>query len=207
MLAVTSPKLAGLVLAGTPLVVVPLWLLGYRVRRLSRASQDRIADIGAFVDEVLHGIRTVQAFCHDTIDRQRHRERVESAFATSVRRARLGALMSATAILFTFGAVGVVLWIGGQEVLAGRLSGGELSAFVFYAVLVASAVGTLSEVAGDLLRGAGASERLAELLAQEAAIASPPRPARLPIPAAGRIEIEHLKFAKASKFGWMALTR
>jgi ATP-binding cassette subfamily B protein len=198
MLAVTSPKLTGLVLVGTPLVVVPLWLLGYRVRRLSRASQDRIADIGAFVDEVLHGIRTVQAFCHEAIDRQRHRERVESAFTTAVRRARLGALMSATAILFTFGAVGVVLWIGGQEVLAGRLSGGELSAFVFYAVLVASAVGTLSEVAGDLLRGAGASERLTELLEQEPAVASPPRPARLPVPAAGRIEIAHLEFAYPS---------
>jgi ATP-binding cassette subfamily B protein len=90
MLAVTSPKLTGLVLLGTPLVVVPLWLLGYRVRRLSRASQDRIADIGAFVDEVLHGIRTVQAFCHEAVDRQRHGERVESAFATAIRRARLG---------------------------------------------------------------------------------------------------------------------
>jgi ATP-binding cassette subfamily B protein len=206
MLAVTSPKLTGLVLAGTPLVVVPLWLLGYRVRRLSRASQDRIADIGAFVDEVLHGIRTVQAFCHEAIDQQRHRERVESAFATAVRRARLGALMSATAILFTFGAVGVVLWFGGQEVLAGRLSGGELSAFVFYAVLVASAVGTLSEVAGDLLRGAGASERLTELLEQEPAVASPPRPARLPLPAAGRIEIENLEFAYPSNSGTPVLS-
>ncbi len=195
MLAVTSPKLTGLVLLGTPLVVVPLWLLGYRVRRLSRASQDRIADVGAYVDEVLHGIRTVQAFGHEAEDRRHYRDRVEAAFDTAVRRSLLGALMSGTAILFTFGAVGVVLWVGGQEVLAGQLSGGELSAFVFYAVLVASSVGTLSEVAGDLLRGAGASERLIELLEQKPAVSSPDRPKDMPRPAAGLIEIDNLGFA------------
>jgi ATP-binding cassette subfamily B protein len=198
MLAITSPKLTGLVLLGTPLVVVPLWLLGYRVRRLSRASQDRIADIGAFVDEVLHGIRTVQAFCHETVDNRRHRDLVESAFTTAVRRSLLGALMSGTAVLFTFGAIGVVLWIGGQEVLAERLSGGELSAFVFYAVLVAGAVGTLSEVAGDLLRGAGASERLTELLEQETAIRSAPHPKCLPATAIGRIQLANVDFAYPS---------
>jgi len=198
MLAVTSPKLTGLVLLGTPLVVVPLWLLGYRVRRLSRESQDRIADVGAYVDEVLHGIRTVQAFCHEAVDRRRYGQRVESAFATAVHRSLLGALMSGTAVLFTFGAIGLVLWVGGQEVLAGRLSGGELSAFVFYAVLVASSVGTLSEVAGDLLRGAGASERLIELLEQGSAVASPARPKALPSPASGRISVADLGFAYPS---------
>jgi ATP-binding cassette subfamily B protein len=198
MLAVTSPKLTGLVLLGTPFVIVPLWLLGYRVRRLSRASQDRIADIGAFVDEVLHGIRTVQAFCHEAVDNRRHRDLVESAFTTAVRRSLLGALMSGMAVLFTFGAIGVVLWIGGQEVLAGRLSGGELSAFVFYAVLVAGAVGTLSEVVGDLLRGAGASERLTELLEQETAVSSPLSPTGLPTPVIGRIQIANVDFAYPS---------
>jgi ATP-binding cassette, subfamily B, bacterial len=201
MLAVTSPKLTGLVLLGTPFVVVPLWLLGYRVRRLSRASQDRIADIGAFVDEVLHGIRTVQAFCHESVDKCRHRDRVESAFTTAVRRSLLGALMSGTAVLFTFGAIGVVLWIGGQEVLAGRLSGGELSAFVFYAVLVAGAVGTLSEVAGDLLRGAGASERLTELLEQQTAVSTPQNPTSLPTPVVGRIQLTNVEFAYPSNPG------
>lgn len=198
MLAVTSPKLTAMVLLGIPLVVVPLWSLGHRVRRLARASQDRIADIGAFVDEVLHGIRTVQAFCHEAVDRRRHRERVEQAFTTAVHRGRLGALMAAIAILFTFCAIGIVLRIGGQEVLAGHLSAGELLAFVFYAVLVASAVGSLSEVAGDLLRGAGASERLSELLDQEPAIASPPCPIRLPEPVNGRIEVSVLAFAYPS---------
>jgi len=206
MLAITSPKLTGLVLLGTPLVVVPMWLLGYRVRRLSRASQDRIADIGAFVDEVLHGIRTVQAFCHEAVDTRRHRDRVESAFTTAVHRSLSGALMSGTAVLFTFGAIGVVLWIGGQEVLAGRLSGGELSAFVFYAVLVAGAVGTLSEVAGDLLRGAGASERLIELLEQEAAISSPPNPTNLPAPVVGRIQLKNVDFAYPSNPGMPVLS-
>jgi ATP-binding cassette, subfamily B, bacterial len=195
MLALTSPHLTGLVLLGTPLVILPLWLIGHRVRRLSRASQDRIADVGAYVDEVLHAIRTVQAFCHEAVDRARYGERVETAFATSVRRARLGALLSAIAVSATFGAIGVVLWIGGREVLAGRLSGGELSAFLFYAVLVASSVGGLSELVGDLLRGAGASERLMELLGTEVRIRAPDQPQGLPIPSRGRIELVDLSFA------------
>jgi ATP-binding cassette subfamily B protein len=147
------------------------------------------------VDEVLHAIRTVQAFCHEAVDRARYGDRVESAFATSVRRARLGALLSAIAVSVTFGAIGVVLWVGGREVLAGRLSGGELSAFLFYAVLVASSVGGLSELVGDLLRGAGASERLIELLGTQASIRAPEQPLTLPIPARGHIEIRDLSFA------------
>jgi len=195
MLALTSPRLTGLVLLGTPLVILPLWLIGHRVRRLSRASQDRIADVGAYVDEVLHAIRTVQAFCHEAVDRARYRERVEMAFAAAMRRAWLGALLSAIAVSVTFGAIGVVLWIGGREVLADRLSGGELSAFLFYAVLVASSVGGLSEVVGDLLRGAGASERLLELLGTKAMIRAPDRPLALPVPTCGRIELANLSFA------------
>jgi ATP-binding cassette subfamily B protein len=205
MLAVTSPRLTGMVLLGTPLVVAPLWLLGHRVRRLARASQDRIADLGAYVDEVMHGIRTVQAFCHEPVDRRRYGDHVEAAFDTAMRRSLLGAVMGGTAVLFTFGAVGVVLWIGGQEVLAGRLSGGELSAFVFYAIIVASSVGTLGELAGQLLRGAGAAERLLELLAQRPAIASPAKPMPLPVPAAGRIEMADVGFAYPSQPGLRVL--
>ena len=195
MLALTSPWLTGLVLLGTPLVVLPLWLLGHRLRRLARASQDRVADVGAFVDEVLHAIRTVQAFCHEAIDRARYRERVEAAFATAMGRARLSASLGAIATALTFGAIGVVLWVGGREVLAGRLSGGELSAFLFYAVLVASSIGGLSEIAGELLRGAGASERLMELLATESQIRAPAIPQALPSPPRGAIEIAALSFA------------
>jgi ATP-binding cassette subfamily B protein len=201
MLAVTSLKLTGLVLLGTPAVVLPVWLLGYRVRRLARQSQDRIADVGAYVDEVLHAIRTVQAFCHEPVDRRRYGDRVEAAFATAIRRALLGALLAGLVIFLTFGAIGVVLWTGGHEVIADRLSGGELSAFVFYAVLVARSVGGLSEVLGELLRGAGASERLLELLEQRPRIAAPARPRRLPSPAAGGIEIRGLRFAYLGERG------
>jgi len=199
MLALTSPTLTGLVLLGTPVVVIPLWLLGYRVRRLSRASQDRIADVGAYADEVLHGIRTVQAFRHEGVDRRRYGERAEAAFGVALRRSRMTALLAGAAVLFTFGAVGIVLWFGGREVLAGRMSGGELSAFVFYAVLVASSVGTLSEVVGDLLRGAGAAERLIELVERQPAILAPERPVRLPGPPEGRLAIEGMTFAYPSR--------
>ena len=195
MLTLTSPQLTGLVLLGTPLVILPLWLLGSRLRRLSRASQDRVADVGAFVDEVLHAIRTVQAFCHEAIDRERYHERVEAAFGTALRRALLSAALGAIATALTFGAIGAVLWVGGREVLAGHMSGGELSAFLFYAVLVASSIGGLSEIVGELLRGAGASERLMELLATESGIRAPAHPQSLPRPAQGRIDIQDLGFA------------
>jgi len=195
MLALTSPHLTGLVLLGTPLLFLPLWLIGGRLRRLSRQSQDRIADLGAFVDEVLHAVRTVQAFCHEPVDRARNRDRVEAAFATAVRRARLGALLAAVGVSVTFGGIGLVLWVGGQQVLAGHLSGGELSAFLFYALLVAGSVGNLSEIVGELLRGAGASERLMELLHAEPQIRAPEQPLPLAQPVRGRILIEELRFA------------
>ena len=195
MLALTSPALTGLVLLGTPLLFLPLWLIGGRLRRLSRQSQDRVADLGAFVDEVLHGIRTVQAFCHEPVDRARNRERVEAAFGTAVSRARLGALLAAVGVSVTFGGIGLVLWVGGQQVLAGRMSGGQLSAFLFYALLVAGSVGNLSEIVGELLRGAGASERLMELLRAEPRIRAPERPLTLARPVRGHIAIEQLGFA------------
>ncbi len=195
MLAVTSPKLTAWVVAGTPVILLPVWLIGFRVRRLSRASQDRIADVGAYVDEVLHAIRTVQACCHEPIDRRRYGERVEQAFATARRRALLSATLGGIAMALTFGAIGLILWLGGQEVIAGRMSGGELSAFLFYALLVASSVGGLSEMAAELFRGAGAGERLVELLAKEPRITAPAQPLALPKPAAGRIELRDLRFA------------
>jgi ATP-binding cassette subfamily B protein len=199
MLSITSGKLALLVLLGVPVAVIPLWLLGHRVRRLSRSSQDRIADIGALIDEVLYGIRTVQAFCHERIDRRRYGERVEAAFQAAVRRTRVSALLTATVMLFTFCAVSLVLWVGGHDVLAGRLSGGQLSAFVFYALLVAGSVGALSEVAGDLLRAAGATERLLELLNTEPLISAPAVPVALPDPARGQLELDKVTFRYPSR--------
>jgi ATP-binding cassette, subfamily B, bacterial len=194
MLAITSPALTGLVLLGVPFVILPAWLLGHRVRRLSRDSQDRIADVGAYVDEVIHGIRTVQACCHEPIDRQRYGTQVESAFEVAARRSMTSALLAAVSTLLTFGAIGIVLWVGGRQVLDGTLTGGELSAFLFYAVVVAGSVGSLSELMGQLLRGAGASERLMELLQAQPSIRKPPQPRSLPLPARGRVEFESVRF-------------
>ncbi|KXX65792.1 ABC transporter transmembrane domain-containing protein [Marichromatium gracile] len=199
MLAVTSPGLTGLVLLGVPLVIGPAWLLGHRVRRLSRASQDRVADVAAYVDEVIHGIRTVQACGHEPIDRRRYGEQVESAFEVARQRSLTSALLAGIATLLTFGAIGVVLWIGGHQVLDGTLSGGELSAFLFYAILVAGAVGSLSELVGQLLRGAGASERLMELLEARPAIAAPDAPVALPQPAHGEIRFDAVRFCYPSR--------
>jgi len=206
MLAVTSPRLTAMVLVGVPLVVLPTWLLGWRVRRLSRKSQDRIGDIGAYIDETLHAIRTVQAFAHEPIDQRRYGARVEDAFNTAMQRSLASALMSGFVTLITFGAIGTVLWFGGNEVLRGKLSGGELSAFLFYAVLVAGSVGSLSDIVGQLLRGAGASERLMELLVTEPGITPPARPERLPEPVTGRVQALGLGFSYPARPGTMALT-
>ena len=199
LLAVTSPKLAAMVLLGVPAVIVPVWVLGQRVRRLSRLGQDRIADVGSFVDEVLYGIRTVQAFCHEWLDRDRYDERAESAFVAAVRRARVSALLSGLVMLLTFGAISVVLWVGGHDVLAGRITGGELSAFVFYAVLVAGSASALSEVASDLMRAAGATERLMQLLNSEPQIKTPATPVSLPQPARGGVDIQDVTFHYPSR--------
>jgi ATP-binding cassette, subfamily B, bacterial len=203
MLVITSPKLTVLVVLGVPLVIAPILLFGRRVRRLSRASQERIADVSTHIDESLHEIRTVQSYGHEDQDRQRFGERVEAAFSTATRRIRQRALLVALVMLLAFGAVGVILWIGGHDVLAGRMTAGELSAFVFYAVLVAGAVGAVSEVIGDLQRAAGATERLMELLATEPFIRAPAQPQPLPEPKgnekAGEVSFEHVTFHYPSR--------
>jgi ATP-binding cassette subfamily B protein len=178
MLVATSAKLAGLVLVVVPLVVVPILFFGRRVRSLSRRSQDRVADVGAYAEEMINAIRTVQAFTHEPIDRARFAQRTMDSFAVAVARIRVRALLTAVVILLAFGAIAFVLWVGGYDVIEGRLSGGDLSAFLFYAVLTAFAVGTISEVFGDLQRAAGAAERLLELLATRPDIAAPAQPAR-----------------------------
>ena len=194
MLVVTSPKLTVVILVVVPLVVVPIVYFGRRVRALSRKSQDRVADIGAYAEEAINAIRTVQAFTHEPVDRQRFADRVTAAFATANSRIRVRALLMALVILLAFGAVAVVLWVGGYDVIAGTMTGGALSAFVFYAILVAISVGTVSEVVGDLQRAAGAAERLLELLATRPDIDAPPRPLPLPSPAAGKVEFEGVTF-------------
>ncbi|MEK9900838.1 MAG: ABC transporter transmembrane domain-containing protein [Rhodospirillaceae bacterium] len=199
MLAVTSPRLTLLVLVVVPLVLVPILVFGRKVRRLSRESLDRLADVSAYVDESIANIRTVQAFGHEEIDRTRFSGRVEETFATSVRRIRARALLTAIVILLVFGAVGVILWVGGRDVIAGRLSAGDLSAFVFYAVVVASSVGAISEVIGELQRAAGATERLFELMDMQPAIVAPAAPKTLPAPVTARVALEGVTFHYPSR--------
>lgn len=205
MLLITSPKLTGLVLLGVPLVLGPIILFGRRVRKLSRASQDRVADVGAYIDEALHEIRTVQAYGHQGQDTRLFGERVEAVFATSVRRIVQRASLMAAVILLVFGAIGFILWVGGHDVVAGRLSGGQLSAFIFYAVMMAVGVGTISEVIGDLQRAAGATERLMELLATEPEISAPSSPVALPSPARGAIGFDNVTFYYPSRLDLPAL--
>ncbi len=199
LLAVTSAKLTGLAFLVMPLVVVPILVYGRRVRRLSRDSQDRVADVGAYADEALAAIRTVQAFGHEPLDRQRFATRTEEAFATALRRIGARAILTATVLVLVFGSVSMILWVGGHDVLAGRITGGELSAFVFYAVVVAGAAGAISEVIGDLQRAVGATERLLELLEMEPDIAAPAEPLPLPEPARGEIRFEQVVFRYPSR--------
>jgi ATP-binding cassette subfamily B protein len=207
MLALTSPKLTGLVLLVVPLVLVPLLLFGRRVRRLSRASQDRVADVGAYVEESLSAIRTVQAFTHEALDRKRFARRVEDALAVSMTRVKARSWLTALVMLMVFGAVSTVLWIGGHDVLAKRISAGELAEFVFYAVVVAGSVGAISEVVGDLQRAAGAAERLFDLMDMRPAIAAPAHPLPLPAPAEGRIEFQAVTFRYPARPERAALDR
>ena len=199
MLLITSVKLTLLVLIGVPLVVVPVWLLGRRVRKLSRISQDRIADVASRIDEVLYGIRTVQAFRHEEADRRAYGEQVDAAFAAAVARAKFSGSLTSLVMLLTFAGIGLVLWFGGQDVLAGRITGGELSAFVIFAVLVAGSVGALSEVAGELMRAAGATERLMELLASRSAVVVATTPVAMPDPATGRVAFRGVGFSYPSR--------
>jgi len=194
MLIFTSWKLAALVLLGVPATLVPILLLGRRVRRLSRASQDRIADVSAHVDEAVHEVRTVQAYVHEDQDRADFARHAEAAYAAAAQRIGQKAFLVAAVMLIAFCAVGLILWVGGHDVLAGRMSAGELSAFVFYAVVVATGAGTVSEVWGEIQGAAGASERLFELLDARPGIVSPWEASPAP-PAPRIVEFDAVTFA------------
>lgn len=203
-LFITNAKLTTLVLIGVPLVVAPILVFGRRVRRLSRQSQDRIAAVGAYIGEILGQIKTVQAYNHQEIDKHIFHRHVEDAFAIAKQRTFQRAMLITVVIMLVFGAVGLVLWVGGMDVIAGQISGGELAAFVFYSVIVGSAVGSISEVLGELQRAAGAAERTVELLSASNQIISPVSPKSLPI-VTGHIEIERLCFAYPSRPDVLAL--
>ncbi|MGQ5524789.1 ABC transporter transmembrane domain-containing protein [Chitinimonas sp. PSY-7] len=194
MLAVTSLKLTLLVLICVPLVVAPILLFGRRVRKLSRQSQDKVAAVSSVIDETVHEIRTVQAYGHEPSDRAAFAERVEATFATGKQRIRQRATMIVAVMVLVFGAVAAILWVGGHDVLTGKISAGQLSAFVFYAVIVAGAVATISEVIGDVQRAAGTLERLLELLSTQPDVANPSVPQSMPEPALGAVSFEAIRF-------------
>ena len=180
MMFVTSPKLSSIIIVLLLAVVLPIIMFGRRVRRLSRDSQDRIADASAMAGEILNAMTTVQAFTHEDIEAGRFRGSVERAFATAIRRIRARSLLTLIAILLVFGAIVFVLWLGAHAVIQGTMTGGELGQFILYSVLVAGAVGALAEVLGEAQRAAGATERLMELMEERSPIQSPEHPLALP---------------------------
>jgi len=199
MLLVTSGKLTMLVLIVVPLVIAPIIFFGRKVRRYSRASQEKIADVSAYIDETIHGIKTVQANTHEALDIQHFGTRVEEAVATAMLRIRARAVMTMIVITLVFSAIGVVLWIGGHDVLKGAVTAGQLSSFIFYAIVVAGAVGAISEVMGDLQRASGAAERIFELLVVVPEITAPSQPQALPSPLRGALHFDNMLFAYPSR--------
>ncbi|MDR3523732.1 MAG: ABC transporter transmembrane domain-containing protein [Acetobacteraceae bacterium] len=193
MLFFTSPKLTFVVLLVVPFVVVPLVLFGRRERKMARVAQDRVADLGALAEEAVAGLRTLQAFTHEAATLRDYRAAVERSVAAALRRVKLRATLILLVICLGFGAITFSLWVGGRDVLAGRISSGDLSAFVFYAVLLASTGATMSELWGEVQRAAGAAGRIGELLAEVPTIRPPAHPAKLPAPR-GAVAFENVTF-------------
>jgi len=207
MLVITNPKLALFVLAVVPFVVAPIILFGRKVRALSREAQARMADMVSEGGETLDAVRTVQAFAQEDRAARRFGEATERAFDAARRRVARRAVMTTLVIFIVFAAVGFLLWMGGHDVISGQISAGDLSAFVFYAVLVASSGGAISETIGDLQRAAGAAERLAELGAEPAVIVEAVNPKTLPKPVQGSVRFEEVSFRYPTRPDSPALDR
>ncbi|MFP3976750.1 ABC transporter transmembrane domain-containing protein [Marinobacter sp. KMM 10035] len=196
LLFITNAKLAGIILLGFPLVIAPILFFGRRVRQLSRLSQDRVADVGSYVGENLTQIKTVQAFNHQPHDRRFFSEVSERAFEIARARITQRAWLTTLAISLVMGAVGIVIWIGGLDVIHGRISPGELAAFLFYSLLVGVAAGAISEVIGELQRAAGSAARLFELLQTKPAFDRPTEQVNeFPRKITGEITIDGLNFS------------
>jgi ATP-binding cassette, subfamily B, bacterial len=199
LLLLTSLKLALIIFALIPTILLPMLIFGRRVRRLSRASQDRVADTSGLAGETLNAIQTVQAFTLEELHGRRYDSAVEQSFDTAIQRTRVRAWLIAAAIMMTFGAVTLVLWLGARAVLAGTMSGGDLAKFLSYAIFMGTSVGALSEMWGELQRAAGAMERTVELLHSQPSIVVPEHPTPLNPDSRGRIVFEHLSFNYPSR--------
>ena len=199
MLAVTSFKLFAVTIVLLLLVVVPIVALARAVRRLSRESQDRIADTSAVAGEILNAIPTVQAFTKERDEAARYERTVEGSFVSAIRRTRLRSFMTTGIIAGVFGAIVFVLWMGAQSVSVGTMSAGQLTSFILYAVVTAGGIGVIAEVWGDVMRAAGATERLMELLAAVPVIRAPVSPAKLPETRQARIAVEQVRFHYPSR--------
>ena len=207
LLVISSPKLTGLVFALLPVVILPILVFGRKVRRLSRDSQDRIADITNYAEESLGAIQVVQAFCHEYLDRLRFGKITDDAFVVGILRTRARAWLTALVMLLIFGAIDAVVWIGANDVISGTMSGGQLAAFVFYAIIVAGALGALAEVYGELQRAAGATDRLVELLSVNSSIIVANAPEPLPSLGSCAISFKEVTFEYPSRPDLPALKR
>jgi ATP-binding cassette subfamily B protein len=181
------------------LLTLPILVIGRKVKKLSRESQDRIADTSALAGEILNAMPTVQAYTQETLETRRFSERTETSFVTAIKRTRVRAALTALIITAVMGTIIFVLWIGARQVAEGTLTGGQLASFVLYAALVAGGVGTMAEVWGDVMRAAGATERLLELLHAESAIHEAPKPETPVQPARATIRFEHVTFRYPSR--------
>jgi ATP-binding cassette subfamily B protein len=201
MMVVTSPRLSAFVLAAIPVIVLPLYGFGRAVRRRSRMAQDTLADATAYASELLGAVRVLQAFTNEALARHRFGAAVERAFHAARDSIKARAILTAIAIFLVFASVVVVLWVGAQDVLAGRMTPGRLSQFVLYAVLAAAGLGQLSEVWGELSQASGAAERLFEILNLRPAIVPPPRPTALPQPPRGEVTFADVRFSYPARPG------
>jgi ATP-binding cassette, subfamily B, bacterial len=199
MMVVTSPRLSAFVLGAIPIIVLPLYGFGRAVRRRSRAAQDTLADATAYASELIGAVRVLQAFTNEKLAQGRFGAAVERAFAAARDSIRARAILTAIAIFLVFASVVVVLWIGAQDVLTGRMTAGRLSQFVLYAVFAAAGLGQLSEVWGEVSQASGAAERLFEILAVRPAIVPPARPVALPEPPRGEVAFANVRFAYPSR--------
>jgi len=205
LLVLTSPQLAIYTMVGIPVVILPVIITGRRIRKLSRQSQDRIADTSGLAGETLNAIQTVQAFTLENLQIGRYADAVRKSFVTAVRRVRMYAWLTAVATSLVFGAITFILWVGSRAVLANEMTGGQLGQFLMYAMVVGSSAAALSSLWGEIQRGAGAMERLSELLQAEPGIKAPPDPEQLAERASGSIHFEDLSFSYPSRPETLAL--